>query len=273
MTNFTDQKAKPAVSRLSFFDNLNEARVSEWLETYGKNIGYLLLSFLVLLTLGYLISKGFTTSSEKDYLQAANDFAVITKHAESKDSPEYQEAFKNLNTMMNKQKELHAVYDGALAQILLNRGEISDAKIYADATLVRTQQNHLEFYTNYAKTSLLISEKKFQEALDQAKLLQTKMFEMLNTTTEKETLKTGSELFALNLLRIAVLQQKLGDKTGEYESLQQWLQYAGLKNGNAPLVKNLNTEAFKVLIQQLAIGTISLPDYIANREILLKKPN
>lgn len=51
MTNFTDQKAKPAAARLNFFDNLNEGKVSEWLETYGKNLGYLLIGFLILLTL------------------------------------------------------------------------------------------------------------------------------------------------------------------------------------------------------------------------------
>lgn len=168
---------------------------------------------------------------------------------------------------MSKLPELHAAYDGALAQSFLNSGKLAEAKPYAEATFARTAPNHLEYYTDFAETSLLISGKKFQEALEKAKLLQSKMLNASNLVGDSSTQiqNVSSELFALNLLRIAMMQQELGDKAGELETWQEWKQYAGLKKGNAPSL-NINTDTFRELTQRLAIGTISIPDYIDHRE-------
>jgi hypothetical protein len=80
----------------------------------------------------------------------------------------------------------------------------------------------------------------------------------------------GDELFALNLLRIAILQQQLGDRPGELQTWREWKRYAGLEKGDSNSLK-VSPVAFRYAIQQLAIGSVSLPDYIAHREKELKQ--
>lgn len=269
MTNSINSKAEPSVSKLNFLKSVDEEKVAEWVSSYGKNTGYLLGGVLILLSLVYLISSSFSAKPEKEYLQAASDFSFFVKQNESQDNGLVTDAYKRLEAIMSKYPELHAAYDGILAQTFLNRQQTQDAKPYAQATLARTKSNHLEYYSDYATTTLLISEHKFQEALDTSKALQAKMTDALSTRNEKEMRTFGDELFALNLLRIGMLQQEMGDTTGELTTWQQWKQYAGLGSSKSNL--KVDAQAFRALIQQLSIGAVSLPDYINYREKALNK--
>jgi hypothetical protein len=127
----------------------------------------------------------------------------------------------------------------------------------------------LPYYADFATTTLLISDHKYDEALKAALALQQKMNDEIAVIPSTSDRSFGDELFALNLLRVAILQQQAGDAAGELKSWQQWKQYAGLENAGTSGLK-VSPVAFRYSIQQLAIGSISLPDYIASRESQLK---
>lgn len=256
-----------AIQKSGLLDFLDEGRLTDWLSENGKNILYGLAGILGLIVITYAFSSGQTSKAEQEYIQAANDFAYFTK-SDTQDPALTQAALDRLKATMSKHPELHAVYDGAIAQTLLNRSQVEEAKPYAAATLKRVSSNDLPFYKDYAETSLLISQQDFKTALERTVALQQKMNEVIAAQGADRSF--GDELFALNLLRVAMLQQETGDKAAELKTWQEWKQYAGLSTASSTTLK-VNPQAFRIIIQDLAVGSISLPDYISYRESLLKK--
>lgn len=249
-------------------DYFDEGRLTDWLSEHGKNILYGLAGLLGTIILVYAFSSAQTNKSEQEYIQAANDFASFSRAYDSQNSGLAAEALTRLNTVLSQHPELHATYDGAIAQILLNHGQTKEALPYAQSTLTRVKSNNLPFYTDYAQNTLLISQTNFKQALENTLALQQKMKEaLINPSAERSF---GDELFALNLLRIAMLQQEQGDKAAEFQTWQEWKQYAGLNSNHTTNLK-VNPQAFRAVIQQLATGSFSLPDYISYRESILKK--
>lgn len=251
--------------KLKLLDHIETGNLAIWMNTNGKYIVYGLLGLFVLLIAFYRFSNTHTTESEKSYLQASSDFVNFTKASQSND-PNAENLLSNLIVLMNSHPELHAAYDGALGQLLLNRNAVDEAIPFVTRTLKRTEVNHLSYYNEYASTTLLISEQKYQEALNDALILQEKMGKAINEFADDFQRSFGEELFALNLFRIAMLQQQLGDRAAELQSWQLWKQYAGLSTPKTPLPIRANSQAFRSVIQYLAVGNISLPDYIAFRE-------
>lgn len=258
---------KPSVSKLNIIDYVDEGRLTEWLALHGKTILYVLAGLVAALAIIFTLSSRHASQSEQDYIHAANDFAFLSSANDPLDSTVAQEALARLQQLMQNHPELHAAYDGALAQLFLNQSLTTEAIPYANATLARVKSNNLPFYTEYAATTLLISQQDYQQALASAQVLQQKMEDALALSTDRHPF--GEELFALNLLRIGILQQAVGDGAGELKTWQTWKQYAGLNGSKSGT--SVNSQAFRTLIQQLAIGSVSLPDYIAYRETLLKK--
>lgn len=252
-------------TQLSFLDYMDEGRISEWFSMHAKNIIYGLAAIVALLAIVFAFSSRQTGKAEQEYLQAASDFSLYTRAVEAQHGVAVREAYERLQLLMNKHSELHAAYDGALGQTLLNRGETEAAKPYISATLARTASDALPYYADFATTTLLISNLKYDEALKAALALQQKMSDEIAVIPSASDRSFGDELFALNLLRVAILQQQAGDTAGELKSWQQWKQYAGLDNSGTNGLK-ISPVAFRYSIQQLAIGSISLPDYIAFRE-------
>jgi hypothetical protein len=249
----------------TFLDFLDEGAITDWLSDNGKSILYGLIGLIALLVIIFAISSGGRSKAEQEYIQAANDFTYFSKAYDAKNPAQANDALARLNHLMSKHPELHAAYDGALAQTLLNRAQVEEAKPYALATLKRVKSNNLPFYNDYAETTLMISQGQFKEALENTLSLQQKMEADLGK--EAASRSFGDELFALNLLRVAMLQQAIGDKNAELRTWQQWKEFAGL---GSEASKYVNPQAFRSVIQNLAIGSISLADYISYRENILK---
>jgi acetyl/propionyl-CoA carboxylase alpha subunit len=264
----TPKTPEITLEKSSFLDYFDEGRLVEWFTENGKNILYGLAGLLGIIVLIYAFSSTQTNKAEQEYIQAANDFAYFSRTSDIQDSILATEALTRLNTILSKHPELHATYDGAIAQILLNREQTKEALIYAQNTLARVKSNNLTFYSDYAQNTLLISQKNFKQALENTLALQQKMKEEFENPTSEHTF--GDELFALNLLRVAMLQQEQGDKPAELQTWQEWKQYAGL-NSIKSTNQKVNPQAFRAVIQQLAVGSFSLPDYITYRENILKK--
>lgn len=265
MPNIAPQNPQAPHPKSSFLDYLDEGRLTDWLSYHGKNILYGLAGLIALLVLIYAFSSHQKNKAEQDYIQASHDFTFFSKANETQDPALVDAALERLTKLMGNHPELHAVYDGSLAQIFLNRLKADEARPYAIATLARVRSNDLPFYNDYAETTLLISEEKFKSALENAQALQQKMKE----TIERQAPRSfGDALFILNLLRIGLLQEELGDGKEELLTWKEWNQYA---NSGASQVYQINREAFRDVIEQLAIGSFSLQDYILHRENLLRK--
>lgn len=255
------------IQKESFFDTFDANSIADWLSQNGKNIIYVLLGLIVFFVLVYRLSSSNASKDEKEYLQASAYFSTVMRAPTVSNEAAAQDAFNGLAALMKSHPELHAAYDGALGQILLNRGQISEAKPFIIDTLKRTQAHDLISYNNFANATLLISEAKYQEALERSLALQQTMLGNLNQYGSSDY-SFSDVLFAFNLLRIAMLHQELGNKKEELQTWQQWKSYAGLDKSKAqPL---MNSKVFHLIIQQLATGDIALPDYIAHREKLLQ---
>ena len=216
---------------LSFFD---AEAVSAWLTIYGKNLIYGIGALFALILLVYLFGFRNTELTEKAYQQAANDFVVLVR-ASPNDTEAQEQALKSLQTLMTKHKDIRAAYEGTIAQILINRGDSSGALPLAQQTLNRTAADKLEYYQDYAQTTLLILEEKYTDALAKAQALQGRIDNEIATVNSWDERSFGPELLPLNLFRIGMLQQQLGDRTGEIATWKQWNTYAGLapQEGNA----------------------------------------
>jgi hypothetical protein len=259
------KNSKP-LEKSSLLDFLDDGQITEWFSEHGKNILYALMGIIGLLVIIYALSSSQNNKAEQEYIQAANDFTYFSKVNNVSDPALTANALDRLKGIMSNHPELNAVYGGAIAQTLLNRSQTEEAKPYAAATLARVKSNNLPFYNEYAENTLLISQQNYSQALEKSQALQQKMIQDIESPAHEYSF--GDELFALNLLRIAMLQQATNNPA-ELQTWQEWKGYAGL-GGTAPAV-NVDSQAFRTVVQQLAVGSISIPDYISHREALLKK--
>ena len=268
MSSSPSNKTPPPTSKFSLLDYIDEGRLADWLSLHGKNIIYGLLIAIASFAIIYQVSHSFSAKPQQEYLQAANDFNYITNINAPQDPVILETALDRLTSIMNKFPELHTAYDGSLAQYYLNNDLVEKAKPYLNATLEKVKADKLPLYSEFSSTSLLIGEKNYKEALNQALSLQEKMRTVLASDIAGDKRSFGDELFAFNLFRIALLQDDLGDKEGELQTWKEWKNYAKLETRTLPTL-NVNPQAFRLLIQQLAVGSVSIPDYIAFRENLL----
>ncbi len=176
--------------------------------------------------------------------------------------------FVRLQKLLKKHPELHAKYDGAIAQKLLGYSESGLAASYGKAALRRIG-DFSPYYTDFSRCSLLIAEGQLLEALDKAKTLKISM-EKDDAFWEKksEVVRHGCILFAYNLLRIAVLEKAAGTSEGELAAWQELKKNAGW-DGSKPTSKTYDPEAYLLIQENFQSQDISLLDYIQYREKLL----
>lgn len=240
-----------------FADILEENKVIHWVTQNIK----LLLGLLALLFLSVFLFFKFTgkssSSIETDYLTAETEFANLN---ESTDPTVQAQSLNKLTDILKRRVELQSKYDGGIAQVLLNRGEFTEATPFANRSLKRTAKDGLPLYGDYARTSFVIAAKNYKEALTQSLELKGKM----ESTSDVKTF--NDSLYLYNLLRIASLQQQLGLKT---EELKTWNDFknAALKGNNAYVVQ---PQVFEQVIRQLKEGKVTIFNYMEAREKALK---
>lgn len=237
----------------SIFDKLDEAYYGEWFTKYGRTI---LLSFAIIFTLIVILMRlglGSKGNSEGDYLKVQKELALVQKGDDS--------AFNELNNILLRKSDLQAKYDGQIAQALLNRHRLEEARPLVDRTLRRTSRSGHSFYADYTRISLLIGEGKYEKALEATKVLKESMLENAKTTDRN----FGDLLFAYNLLRLGLLNRKVGNFAEEKETWQELKGYAHLEEA-APPTDLFSPSAFLEMISQYEEGKTSLLHYIDKRE-------
>ena len=240
---------------------LAKALCAEWISEHSKTI---LLSFITLIMLAFFLFQlmgKFSAGKKSDYLEVQQAFnAWVSQEKEDRN------LLKNLEKPLSRHPELQAKFGNQIAQRLLSLGEVNKADAYAKAALVRSQDLTSPYYSRFSRNTLMISQGKFLEALEEAKRLKVDLEkDDAFWDTRDKFIRSGTILYAYNLVRIASLERELGSKEGELKAWEELVQNAGWKSLPANM-KTYDPEAWALLEQNFKQGSISLLDYIEQRK-------
>lgn len=242
-------------SKFSLWNVLDEDTYAEWLTNYGKILLIAIACFGAVLLIGLRLSYGSSGKQISDYLKAKKEFATF----QTAEGEAQKEAFAGLQQIMQRLPDLHAKYDGLIAQQLLLQNDVKQGEEYAGMTLLRTDRDHLSIFSEFSRIALLISQGDYKTALDKTTQLKKKMIE------QPAPRSFGDILFAYNLLNQAFLYQQLGNTVAEKEKWRELKRYAGLVN-EAPPTDLFSRQAFLEMFAQFEAGKVTLKEYIEMRE-------
>lgn len=218
-------------------DDWVEYPIVQWIIHNGKSIGYWTLIALM----GLFIASRFISSSQQ---KAERDFFQAEQSAIELNATETQaQAISTLKEIMDRHPELHAKYDGLIAQALLTNNQVEEAAPFADETILRVNQEAPSPFISYSKTTLLIGNGNYQEALQQA--------------YELKLSATDPTLYVFNTIRIALLERELGNKAEEKKA---WEEITRLSQGTHP-VKISQQELQRILSHYNTQG-VQLEEFI-----------
>lgn len=176
---------------------------------------------------------------------------------------------EKIGYLVDKHPTLHAAFDAAIAQTLINHGNGEKAKKYASGTLDRIEKwtpNHAA----YGRTSLLIASGEYAQAYKEA--VQLKDWIEENHGTQPKILFENhyAELYAHNLLRICTLCERAGDKEGE---IAAWTQFEKTRADYATFITSSRKyiNPFMLMENEYKDGHLTLSDYIQHRIVEASK--
>ena len=120
--------------------------------------------------------------------------------------------------------------------------------------------DHVPYYEEFAAITLQISRGDYSAALKQSQELKQKLLK--DATTAKQERTFGDILFAYNLLRIAMLEQKSGTPEGEKAAWSEWNSYTQASTNTA----SIRAASFYTLDSLFGEGSLTLGTYIKSRE-------
>ncbi|MBA2368541.1 MAG: hypothetical protein H0V82_05915 [Candidatus Protochlamydia sp.] len=230
-----------------FSDGWMDHPLVEWISTNRKILLWGLLGLFAAIFLSYRLISARTLKAESDYFRAEIAFQELQKTIQNK---EKSAAYVNeLTSIMERRPELHAKYDGALAQYFIIENQPEAAEKFARSTFSRIKPDQLKLFESYANTSLLITQGLYQEALQRSMQLQTQL-----AVISQDKFKGTLEIY--NLLRVAILHQQLGQKEDELAAWETLLAQA-----------EENTDTFLPIYQSFKSGQTTLGQYIDERKI------
>lgn len=253
----------PIIETPDLSDSIAESPIIQWIAQNGRTLLWIFLGLLAAALLIHKIFWGAFGDSAQDYYKADGEYYTFDT---STDPKVQQEALNTLSTLLKRRPDLQSKYDGRIAQTLLTRDDLKQALPFAERTLARTSQDNLPFYADYANTTLLISAQKYEDALKTALALKDKMIAEAKENGGAQ--EFGDALYLFNLLRIAMLQQQLGQNAEELKAWQEFKQAAVRSSETSYFVQ---PEMFETILKQLQEGKASLFNYIEAREKLLKQ--
>ncbi len=237
------KQSTPSSLDREFSDGWMDHPFIDWLTANKQILLWGLVGLFAALLISYRYLSVRNLNAENDFMQAEMAFQKIQQGTDSATTARLQE----LTTIMARHPELHAKYDGALAQMLLIQGQIPEAKALAQSTFKRVRPDQLAPYEEYAKTSLLIGEGLYAEALQHSLQLQTQL--------QEQPAAASTILPVYNLVRLALLYQQLGQKHEESAAWDALLQYT-----------EDQVQTVLTTYQLFQVGHTSLGHYIAERK-------
>lgn len=219
--------------------------ITEWFSAHKNSILITILALFVGILFCYRFFSSREEKAEKEYLRADTLYNQFEANSLKPNSQEFVDSLNNLEKMVNTIPELHAKYDGAIAQLLLLDGQLDRAKPFAEATLKRTESDELENYQDFSKTTLIIAAGDYTQALQKSKELNEEL---------KQSQETFPVLYAFNLVRMAMLHQKLDQKD------QEKIVWNEIFNNITP-----GSKGYTALNQVFKQGETSLYQYLQQR--------
>ncbi len=178
-----------------------------------------------------------------------------------KDSSSDASLFYEMTSALRKVPPLQTKYEPLIAQKLIAGGQCAAALEMGYRAIERSRAD-IPYHALFAETTLLIEQEAFQNALEQAVSLKTRMEKECDVALfMQEPLVGGALLYAHNLLRLACLQQELRNSAGELAAWQDLEQF---------LSKAKGTKAAERFLSCFQEKQLSLPDYIAARKGILR---
>lgn len=230
--------------KFSLFQELSRS-YSKWLSIGGSMAAGLLL-------LAFYFQSGPKAMA---FAEAKRAFAQWM------DRPYDDHRLAGLVHALQKVPQLKERYEPVLAQKLIEGGRGSEVLDLA-AKAIALAKTETPLHAAYAETTLLIEQKQYQLSLERAVALKTKMDSECGISRFMENPALGGALlYGYNLVRIAFLQQELGNGPGEkaaWEELEAFLSLSK-KDVVQPISRGLEEKGF------------SLADYIRERKGALNK--
>ncbi len=163
---------------------------------------FIFISFFSLVLIVLMAGKAFIYFGKDKmnfYVNIEKSFNGILK------KEKLDQNISEIKSLLSKIEYLQPNYQGILGQHLYNIGHVDQASIFAENAIKRTD-NELQLYSSYSKTSILINNKNYENALISAKQLDEKL------SSQKDN---HLSLYSYNLLRLAVLNKILDNKHDE----------------------------------------------------------
>jgi hypothetical protein len=246
--------------------SLEDNRLFQWINKNSLTILYAVLAALVLVFILSRVGDGSRTKAERDFADAETEYGLLKESLNGTEQASFNAQLASLQKLMSSHPELHAKYDGPIAQALILEGNGAEAQTFANGALQRTANEESPYYVDFARTSLLISQQHYSDALQNAV--------KLKETMSSANLEANS-LFALNLIRIATLQQQLGNREGELAAWNQFTAYAKRASDSDLLGADgrKESQSFAQLMSSFAQGSISFDNYVEMRRKSLSTRN
>ena len=238
--------------------SLEENHFLTMIMDHGRTIGYVFIALVLLLLVIYRFNMHNNSQAEQAYFEADIDFFQLQHNIGNPDI--FEDYLTKLNGILKEHPELHAKYDGPIAQALLLQDEPKKAETFASLAFARTKNEESPFFVDYSETTFLIAEGNYQKALDNAINLKQKMINDSSKSNADKQNTYLNVLMTMNLLRIATLQQQIGTKDQELKAWQEFKQYAKQQ------AESSNSLAFNELFAVFAEGKVTFLDYIEARE-------
>jgi hypothetical protein len=214
--------------------------------TYLRRIAYATIGLLLVISAVFIFFYSSRTE-EGHYLKVETAFQEFLA-ADTVDPHQINE----IKEILGQSTYLKQKYQARFAQQLTMQEKWDDGLREADETIIKSTASQAWPFVEYSQASLLIAQKKYQEALSMSQNLD----QTLSAEPEHMIIK------AYNLLRIGMLFQAVG-KTGE-EAIA-W------SNFQSYLLQHKQIEKLASIQNNFRVGEITLADYIKHREALLKE--
>jgi len=213
-------KQPSPLKQINISDELSENPFVDWL---SANKGSILVGLAVVLTLLLFASRFISSrnlNAEADFLQSQ---VLLTEFQNRGAEMTESDSLPRLEDILSRHPDLHAKYDGLIAQELIIDREPAKARPFAEQSFQRTSQDGIDAYQDFAKTSLLVSEERYDQALIDTQQLKARM-------DQDTTHNFGNILYMANLVRLAVLYQatnKPAEEIAAWKAVEDYLKNNG----------------------------------------------
>jgi len=234
----------------------------ERLAEYKRAFQAFFLTLLVLFVGLAYAYRGESKEKESEYLVLSQNVRDLL----SKSS--FNEAlFESVTTFLKTHPESRPGVEQTIAQHLIAVGEEAKAQALASKALMRAK-THAPYYHEFSMATLLMEKGALVEALTVACSLKDKMQhdELLWQGT---TMKRSAHLMSANMLRIAMLQRALGQRSQELLSLTALKDFLGLSSGTKETL-TADEQTCKAFIAEFSSSSRSLAEYVREREVALR---